>query len=294
MQASDSSTPSVRSARTALPAGRHHDFKSFPWPRAAVRAASTPADRSGGTCIHRSRCCGAGLPGPGQRRAGASEDHRHRLGHQRSRRGRFGQRRHRHAEAARSAHRVPSGRAARSRAGPHRQPAQRRGQGQPVLPARLQSRPRHRPAHQRRRHAGQPAQPRPRPRLDRSELRDPRTCHGAALQEGPVRRQRRRLRVGRRRRADLRRYAGCRHRQPGLRAERLQAGAAGRFTEPRRRPVAVRAGSGAQRRAVHPAGRLPQVQRRAALQPGRPRQRLERHRHGLHRPVERDRPDPAA
>ena len=52
---------------------------------------------------------------------------------------------------------------------PDRHPAFRRRQSQPVLPARLQSRPRHRPRHLGRRHAGQHAHPRPRPGLRRHQ-----------------------------------------------------------------------------------------------------------------------------
>ena len=65
--------------------------------------------------------------------------------------------------AARRARRPPDRphrRGAGGGARPDRHPAQRRGQGQPVLPARLQPRPRHRPRHHGRRHAGQHAHPR--------------------------------------------------------------------------------------------------------------------------------------
>ncbi len=116
----------------------------------------------------------------GRRRTAARTRHRDRLAGQSGRQRRLGQCRHRHPEAARGAHGLPARRTARSSARPDRQPAQRRGQGQPVLPARLQPRPRHRPAHHRRRHAGQPAQPRPRPGLDRPELPDSRAGDRAA------------------------------------------------------------------------------------------------------------------
>ena len=59
--------------------------------------------------------------------------------------------------------------------GRDRHPAQRRRQGQPVLPARLQPRPRHRLRHLRRRHAGQHADARAWPGLHRPQLPDPRT-----------------------------------------------------------------------------------------------------------------------
>ena len=81
--------------------------------------------------------------------------------------------------------------------GRHRHAAQRRRQGEPVLPARLQPRPRHRLRDLRRRHAGQHADARPRPRLQRPELADPRARRPASLPQGPVLRRRRRLRLGR-------------------------------------------------------------------------------------------------
>ena len=72
-------------------------------------------------------------------------------------------------------------RGARDRAGADHQPAQRRGEGQPVLPARVQPRPRHRLRRDRRRHAGEHADPRPRPRLLRSQLPDPRAGQRRAV-----------------------------------------------------------------------------------------------------------------
>ena len=69
---------------------------------------------------------------------------------------------------------LAAGRSARVRARRDRHPAQRRRQGQPVLPARLQPRPRHRLRDLRRRHAGQHADARARPGLHRPELPDPR------------------------------------------------------------------------------------------------------------------------
>ena len=71
------------------------------------------------------------------------------------------------------------------------QPAQRRGKGKPVLPARIQSRSRHRLCDHRRRPAGQLAHPRARTGLLRSELPHPRARERCAVQEGSRTRRRR-------------------------------------------------------------------------------------------------------
>ena len=89
------------------------------------------------------------------------------------------------------------GRGARVRARRHRHAAQRRRQGQPVFPARLQPRPRHRLRDLRRRHAGQHADARPRPGLHRPQLADPRAGRSPSLPQGSVLRGRGRLLVGR-------------------------------------------------------------------------------------------------
>ena len=79
-----------------------------------------------------------------------------------------------------------AGRDARGGARPDRHPALGRGQSQPVLPARLQPRPRHRPRHLARRHADQHAHPRPRPGLCRRQLPDPRAASTSMLvRKGP-------------------------------------------------------------------------------------------------------------
>ena len=146
------------------------------------------------------------------------EPHRHR----RFRLGRRGRRRAARAPSA-PAHR----RNRRDHPRRHRLPAQRRGEGEPVLPARLQSRPRHRSPHHARRRAGQYAQPRARAGLYRSELPHPGVHPRGALQERAVLCRDRRLRVRRRFRypplrypaAELRHHRG-RHRwlcAPGLR-----------------------------------------------------------------------------
>ena len=82
--------------------------------------------------------------------------------------------------------------------GPDRHAALRRGQSQPVLPARLQPRPRHRPRHHGRRHAGQHAHPWPRPGLRRPQLPDPRADPAVRCPQGSLLRRRRRLLLRRR------------------------------------------------------------------------------------------------
>ena len=77
-------------------------------------------------------------------------------------------------------------RSARDRAGPRRHAAQRRRQGEPVLPARLQPRPRHRLRDDRRRRAGQHADARARPGLHGPQLPDPRAGRAASqYKKGP-------------------------------------------------------------------------------------------------------------
>ena len=80
---------------------------------------------------------------------------------------------------------------------PDRHAAQRHPQGEPVFPARLQPRPRHRLRRLRRRHALQPADPRPRPGLSRPELGHPRTGRARRFPQGAVLRRGRRLLLGR-------------------------------------------------------------------------------------------------
>ena len=69
--------------------------------------------------------------------------------------------------------------------GRDRHAAQRRRQGEPVLPARLQPRPRHRLRDLGRRHAGQHADARARPGLQRPELADPRAGRPHRYRKGP-------------------------------------------------------------------------------------------------------------
>ena len=85
-------------------------------------------------------------------------------------------------EPAAPAHR----RAARGRAGPDRHAAQRRREGEPVFPARVQSRSRHGFLEPRRGHGRQPADPWPRPGIHGPQLRDPGAGRARRLSEGDV------------------------------------------------------------------------------------------------------------
>src|SRR6267154_542807 len=78
-----------------------------------------------------------------------------------------------HPAADRGAADAAAGRSARVRARRDHHPAQRRRQGEPVLPARLQSGPRHRLPHHDQPHAGEHADARARAGLFRSQLPHP-------------------------------------------------------------------------------------------------------------------------
>ena len=85
------------------------------------------------------------------------------------------------------------GRAGRDRAGRHGHAALGRRQGEPVLPARVQPRSRHRLQRLGRRRAGQHADPRPWTGVRRPELPDPRDRRHRPLSQGSVPRRGRRL-----------------------------------------------------------------------------------------------------
>ena len=175
---------------------------------------------------------------------------------------------------------------------PDRDAAQRRGQGQPVLPARLQPRPRHRLRDVGGRRAGQPAEPRPRPGLHRPELHDPRADRARRLPQGRLLRRPRRLLVRRRRRHRLLRRAAEQHRAGRGRHVRLRARPARRrrtSSGPGHLLYAARALP--QRRALGTRGRLLEGQRRAPLQPRRRELRRHRHRVRLRRRLGRHRSD---
>ena len=157
-------------------------------------------------------------------------------------------------------------------------------------------------SHDGRRCAGQYADRRACARVLRPQFPDPRARQRRAVQEGTVLRRRGRFLGGRRGQRQLRQSA----RPPALRVERRQRRMGSRASAPHLRASAAgyllgghRAES--QRWPVGAAGRLPQGQRRAAIQPRRQPQRLLRHRHGLlgrlglHRPSrrsrDRERPD---
>ena len=165
---------------------------------------------------------------------------------------------------ARSAdHRLP-GRSPR----PDRDAAQQPGQGEPVLPARLQPRPRHRLRRLRGRRALQPAHQRPRPGLPRPELRHPGTHRPRRFPQGAVLRRRRRLLLDRLRVDPPARPDALRHRQDRNRHVRLGARRRRQLREGRpRRPALRRRGQLLQRGLpaqgeLQPLGRRPQVHHR--------------------------------
>ena len=103
-----------------------------------------------------------------------------------------------HRAAARRAAAAARRRSARDGAGRDHHAAQRRGEGEPVFPARLQPRSRQRLRDDRRRHAGQHADPRAQPGLLRHQLHDPGARRRRAVLEGAVLRRPGRLRDRRR------------------------------------------------------------------------------------------------
>ena len=175
------------------------------------------------------------------------------------------QRRHDHAAADRR----PAAAAPRQPAGVHprhgRHAAQRFRQGEPVLPARLQPRPRHRLRHLGGRHAGEPAHPRARPGLHRPELRHPGADLARGLLERPVLRRDRRLRLGRRREDALHHPPEAEPRAGHAGRLRLPARAARRIAgaRPRHRDLWPRIR--ARRRSLGRADELQEVERPAAL-----------------------------
>ena len=182
----------------------------------------------------------------------------------------------------------------RARARCHHQPAQRRGEGEPVLRPGLQHRPRHRPRAVGGRHAGQPPHERPRPGLRRPQLRRSRARGRHPVQEGHLLRGGRRFLRRRCHPHELPQRAGAAHREGRGRRVRVRPGAAGRVASDRQRQSARRARARHERRAVGSAGRLPEDQRRRAVQPGHGAERAQRDGPLLRREVELDRPGPAA
>ena len=129
-----------------------------------------------------------------RRRAEDRDDRRHRPLRERGRHHRRRQRRRDHAAADRRPRAAAAGRGAGIHPGHDRHAAQRRRQGEPVFPARLQSRPRHRLRDLPRRDAGQHAHARARAGLHRSQFHDPGARRAHRLLQGPVLRVRRRFR----------------------------------------------------------------------------------------------------
>ena len=158
------------------------------------------------------------------------------------------------------------------------------GKANQVLPPRLQPRSRHRFRDDRRRHAGQHADARPRPWLLGSELPDSRAGQRRAVLEGPVLR-----RAGRLRHRGRRRTSTTEQPRPADRPGRRRRRGIRRARWSRRRRRSGAASCSPRFEVQHNDGpwdrarRLPQVQRRAPLQPRRCAERLRDHRHGLSR-----------
>lgn len=114
-----------------------------------------------------------------------------------------------------------AGRGAGSSAGPDRHAALRRGQGQPIFPARFQSRSRHRSRDQCGRYARQHADPRAWAGLRRHQFPDPRADPVGQRPQGTVLRRPGRLRIRRRRGDRLCQQAAAQHRGADLRQLRL-------------------------------------------------------------------------
>ena len=173
----------------------------------------------------------------------------------------------RHRQGDRGAAEIAGRRSARSHAGIDRHPAQRRGQGQPVFPARLQPRSRHRHRYHTRRHAGQHAHPCAWPGLCRSQFHDPRTDQHLELQQGPLFPGAWGFRHRRGSADQLRRYLAPRSRPGDRRHLGLLPRARRDVASGRRRQPARRGGVCARRRAVDDPGQLQQGQPGSALQP---------------------------
>ena len=254
------------------PGGRRH---------APARAAGLRAGR-------------AAAPGDGQRAGARARHDARRRAERRPDRARVervggARRRRRPARAADP----PRGRAARDGAGAHRHPALGRREGQPVLRARLQPRPRHRLPDAHRGRAAQHADARPRPGLHRPQPAHPRAGGLPRLQARRAPRRARGLLERGRRGVPPRGLARAPVRDRGVR--RARAGA------PRRRRLAARRrgdrprrrrGEGV-RRALGPAAGAAEARRRRARHVGPRHVALLAARHGLPQRVERERPDPA-
>src|SRR5881396_1827875 len=128
-----------------------------------------------------SRVLRAAQPRPGERKT--RSDPHHRTLRKRGRHLGRGEPGHHHPAADRGAADAAAGRGARVRSRSDHHPAQRRRQGEPVFPARLQSRSRDRLPHHDRPHAGEPADARARPGLFRHQLPPPRARVASRVQE---------------------------------------------------------------------------------------------------------------
>ena len=198
----------------------------------------------------------------------------------------------------------------RSGARPRRRPALRLRQGQPILSARLQSRPRHRPGDILGRHTDQFADQCPRPGLRRPELSHSRNDQRIGSPQGTLFRRRRRFRQCRRPASFPARQRPTEHRLRDSRQLRLRPVPDTGLDRARRRIAALCRRIQDLRWSLGHRRRRPQVQRSSALQPRHGDERVFRNRDGVHqqlelirsgraarhyhrtdRPVRRDRPD---
>ena len=145
-------------------------------------------------------------------------------------------------------------RGAGDRAWTDHQPAQWRGQGQPVLPARIQSRSRHRLRHERRWRSGEHADARARSWLFGRELSDSRARDRRAVQQGAVLGRGRRLLDCGRLAHPLYECTRSPHRARERRRGRVGTRSRRGLTANRRRAFARGSRGGTQRRPMDSAG----------------------------------------
>ena len=174
----------------------------------------------------------------------------------------------------------------RSGARPRRRPALRLRQGQPILSARLQSRPRHRPGDLLGRRTDQFADQCPRPGLRRPEFSHSRNARRIGSPQGTLFRRRRRFRQCRRPASFPARQRPAEHRLRDSRQLRLRPVPDAGLDRARRRIAALCRRIQDLRWSVGHRRRRPQVQRSSALQPGHGDERVFRNRHGVHQQLE--------
>ena len=197
----------------------------------------------------------------------------------------------RHGCANRRAPDSPAGRGPRIGARSRDQPAQRRGEGQPVLSARIQSGPWNRFRDIGCGDAGEHAVARARTGLLGPEFRHPGAGLRSPVPEGDLFRRAGRLLGRGRRQRGLRQLARKPDRESRRRAGRLRPGAVRPVAPPRARNPSLRGRGRAQRRTLGPPGRHEEIQRGPSLQRADRRRRVRDHGDGLPEQMELDGPD---